>query len=67
MQNDTDEDRVVLLFDFERPMTLRGRLLGRTMLALMRRSRYVRDSKRQYLEWEERFQEILAAADDEGD
>jgi beta-hydroxylase len=67
VQNDTDEDRVVLLFDFERPMTLRGRLLGRTMLALMRRSAYVRDSKRQYLEWEERFQEILAADGDEGD
>jgi len=57
VRNATGEDRVVLLFDFERPMTLRGRLTSRTLLALMRRSAYVQDSVRHYLDWEERFKE----------
>jgi aspartyl/asparaginyl beta-hydroxylase (cupin superfamily) len=57
VHNATDEDRVVLLFDFERPMTLRGRLTGRILLALIRRSAYVQDSVQQYSDWEERFRE----------
>jgi aspartyl/asparaginyl beta-hydroxylase (cupin superfamily) len=57
VRNATGEDRVVLLFDFERPMTLRGRLTSRILLALMRRSAYVQDSVQHYLDWEERFKE----------
>ena len=57
VHNTTDEDRVVLLFDFERPMTLRGRLTNRILLALMRRSAYVQDSVQHYSDWEERFRE----------
>lgn len=67
VRNVTDQDRVVLLFDFERPMTLRGRLISRALLALMRRSAYVQDSKRQYLEWEERFKERFFPGDDDTD
>lgn len=67
VQKDTDEDRVVLLFDFERPMTVRGRLARRTLFFLMRRSAYVQDSVRRYLDWEERFRERFSADDDPSD
>ncbi|MBX3024827.1 aspartyl/asparaginyl beta-hydroxylase domain-containing protein [bacterium] len=67
VRNDTEQDRVVLLFDFERPMRLPGRLVSRALLGLMRRSAYVQDSKRQYLEWEERFKERFFPDDDADD
>ena len=62
--NRTEEDRVVLLFDFERPMTIRGRLASRSLLFLMRRSAYVRDSVQRYLDWEEQFKERFFADTD---
>jgi beta-hydroxylase len=65
VRNDTNEDRVVLLFDFERPMTLRGRLASRTMLSLMRRSAYVKDSVHHYLNWEEQFRQRYFSNDDD--
>jgi beta-hydroxylase len=67
VQNATNADRVVLLFDFERPMTLRGRLTGRTLLFLMRRSAYVQDSVQHYLDWEEQFRERYFSDDDASD
>jgi beta-hydroxylase len=67
VHNATSEDRVVLLFDFERPMTLRGRLTSRTLLFLMRRSSYVQDSVQHYLDWEEQFRERYFPDDDASD
>ena len=67
VRNATDEDRIVLLFDFERPMTLPGRLTSRAMLSLMRRSAYVQDSVQQYVDWEARFKERFFADDDASD
>ena len=71
VRNATSEDRVVLLFDFERPMTRRGRWTSRALLFLMRRSAYVQDSVQHYLDWEERFRERYAltteGSDDELD
>jgi len=65
VHNDTNEDRVVLLFDFERPMTVRGRLTSRAMLSLIRRSAYVQDSVQHYLDWEEQFKERFFPDDDD--
>jgi beta-hydroxylase len=67
VRNETNEDRVVLLFDFERPMSLRGRLAHRTLLFLLRRSAYVQDSVKHYLDWEERFREQFFSDDDASD
>ena len=55
VDNATEEDRVVLLVHFDRPMDLAGRLVHRTMLALLRRSGFVKQAKRRHEEWEERF------------
>ncbi len=44
--NRTDEMRVVLFFDFDRPLKAPGRLLNRTLLSLMKRTAYVKDMHR---------------------
>lgn len=53
--NDTDQERVVLLIDFERPMHLPGRLVSRAFLAALRRTAYFRDARRNQAAWEQRF------------
>ncbi len=40
--NDTDETRVVLFFDVDRPMDSKGRVLNKIMMAIMRHSSYVK-------------------------
>lgn len=55
VQNDTDQERAVLLFDFERPMTLRGRVLSRALLTGLRRTAYFKDGMRNQEAWERRY------------
>ncbi len=57
--NETNEERAVLLFDFERPMTRRGRVVTRTLLSLLRTSAYFKDAQRNQLQWEERSADLL--------
>ena len=44
--NDTDEERVILLFDFDRPMTWRGRALNSLMLWLMKFTAFYQEPKK---------------------
>lgn len=53
--NDTTEERAVLLFDFERPMTRRGRAVSRALLTGLRRTAYFKDGLRNQASWERRF------------
>jgi len=55
VHNDTQEKRVVLLFDFPRPMTRSGVVLSRVLMQLMRGTAYVRDAIRNERQWEEQF------------
>jgi len=55
VHNDTDEERVVLLFDFERPMTAGGRRLNRALYWLLRRSPYYHQALRNQESWEQRY------------
>jgi len=59
--NETREERAVLLFDFERPMRMPGRLASRASLAALRRTAYFKDAQRNQREWEARYRELLAA------
>jgi aspartyl/asparaginyl beta-hydroxylase (cupin superfamily) len=52
VQNNTDEERVVLFFDVDRPMRLPGRLLTRSLINSFKHSAYVRDPVRNLQEWE---------------
>ncbi len=55
VQNNTDEERVVLFFDVERPMRLPGRLLNKLLIAIMKRTAYVKDAGRNLQQWEKRY------------
>jgi len=62
VHNDTDEERAVLLFDFERPMRLRGRLVARLLMVLLRRTAYFKDALRQQSAWEKHYREKVLEA-----
>lgn len=54
--NDTNEERIVLLVDFDRPMRLGGRVVHRLMIGLLKLSPYFRDARRNQLRWEDAFE-----------
>lgn len=53
VSNLTDHERVVLLFDFPRPLTPPARLLRRALFWGFRRTAYVREAVRNEQRWEE--------------
>ena len=57
VQNDTQHERVVLLFDFLRPLTTRGRCARSLLFWFFRRSAFVQDAVRKEMQWEQRFHE----------
>ncbi len=54
VHNNTNEERVVLLFDFQRPMTRPGRIVSQSLLQLLRRTAFVQDAYRNQTTWEQR-------------
>ncbi|MCP5085044.1 MAG: aminotransferase class V-fold PLP-dependent enzyme [Alphaproteobacteria bacterium] len=55
VRNDTSQERVVLLFDFERPMRLAGRLVNRLFIRLLKLTAYYQEPKKNLKSFEERF------------
>lgn len=51
VKNDTDEVRVVLFLDFDRPMDLAGRALNRLVIGAIRASAYVKDPLKNLADW----------------
>ncbi|WP_340108339.1 aspartyl/asparaginyl beta-hydroxylase domain-containing protein [Pikeienuella sp. HZG-20] len=62
--NDTDEERVILLFDFDRPMRWRGRFLNRLMLRLMKFTAFYQEPKKNLADFEARFEAATRRADE---
>jgi beta-hydroxylase len=56
--NDTDEYRVVLFFDVDRPMRPLGRFVNRLLIAGIRRSAYVKDAQKRLQVWEEKLRNL---------
>jgi ornithine lipid ester-linked acyl 2-hydroxylase len=54
--NNTDDDRVILLFDFDRPMSLLGRMVSSSFLSLMKLTAYYQEPKKNMADFEERFE-----------
>ncbi len=52
VQNNTEEERVVLFFDVDRPLRLPARLLTRSLIGGFKHSAYVRDPMKNLQEWE---------------
>lgn len=61
--NDTDEERVILLFDFDRPMKLGGRLLNKTFLQIMKLTAFYQDPKKNLQTAEEKMEAAIRQAD----
>jgi aspartyl/asparaginyl beta-hydroxylase (cupin superfamily) len=61
--NDTDEERVILLFDFDRPMKLAGRVLNKTFLQVMKLTAFYQDPKKNLESAEEKMEAAIRQAD----
>jgi beta-hydroxylase len=61
--NDTDEERVVLIFDFERPMRPLGRWINAVLMWGIKRTAYFKDAKRNQKNWDERLESAVQNAD----
>lgn len=62
--NDTEEERVILLFDFDRPMRWRGRMLNKLMLRLMKLTAFYQEPKKNLADFEARFEAATRRADE---
>jgi beta-hydroxylase len=61
--NDTAEERVILLFDFNRPMRFWGRLINLSFVKLLKLTAYYQEPKRNMQSFEERFEAAARRAD----
>lgn len=61
--NDTDEERVVLIFDFARPMRPLGRLINAALMWGIKRTAYFKDGERNLKNWDERLESAAQTAD----
>ena len=62
--NNTGEERVVLLFDFDRPMRFWGRLLHKTFVTGLKLTAYYREPKKNIASIEDRFEAAVKRAQD---
>lgn len=58
--NETDQERVILLFDFNRPMKLGGRVLNWLLLSIMKMTAFYKDPKKNLEASEARFERAIA-------
>ena len=56
--NNTDEERVVLFLDIDRPMRVPGFLLNRILIRLIKWSAYVKDARKNLSDWENRYENL---------
>jgi len=56
--NKTDQERVVLLVDVDRPMKLIGRIIGKILIFGVQRSGYVQDTRNNLKYWEALYDQV---------
>ena len=62
VQNNTDEERIILLLHFDRPMNRLGRFMNAFLMSVIRKTPFVKKAIRNHDQWEEEFRKHLAAA-----
>lgn len=62
--NDTDQERVILLFDFDRPMRFWGRLTNRIFVNLLKRTAFYQEPKKNMRDFEDRFEAAARRANE---
>lgn len=61
--NDTDQERVILIFDFDRPMRPLGRALNKAVVAGVKRTAFYKDPRRNMMDAEARMEAAIGRAD----
>jgi aspartyl/asparaginyl beta-hydroxylase (cupin superfamily) len=61
--NNTDQERVVLIFDFDRPMRPLGRMINRFLMWGIKRTAYYKRAVRNLKDWDEQLERAVMAAD----
>jgi aspartyl/asparaginyl beta-hydroxylase (cupin superfamily) len=62
--NETTDERVILLFDFDRPMKFWGRAVTNAFLRIMKMTAFYQEPKKNMADWEDRFEAATRRADD---
>ena len=62
--NDTKEERVILLFDFNRPMRFWGRLVNTSFVRLLKLTAYYQEPKKNMVTFEDRFEAATRRANE---
>jgi len=62
--NDTDEERVILLFDYDRPMRMGGRFMNWLLLKLMKLTAFYQEPKKNIADYEARFEAAAKRANE---
>jgi aspartyl/asparaginyl beta-hydroxylase (cupin superfamily) len=62
--NDTEEERVILLFDFNRPMRFWGRFLNDVFVRLMKFTAFYQEPKKNMVAFEDRFEAAARRANE---
>jgi aspartyl/asparaginyl beta-hydroxylase (cupin superfamily) len=62
--NNTGEERVILLFDFDRPMRFWGRALNKTFVNLLKLTAYYQEPKKNMQSFEDRFEAATRRANE---
>lgn len=61
--NDTDEERIILIFDFDRPMRPYGRFVSKLLMWGIKRTAYFKDAERNLKSWDERLESAVTTTD----
>ncbi len=61
--NDTDEERVILLFDFDRPMNFGGRFMNKALMSAMKLTAFYQDPKKNLEDAEARLEAAIRQND----
>ncbi|MFN0192229.1 MAG: aspartyl/asparaginyl beta-hydroxylase domain-containing protein [Aestuariivirga sp.] len=62
--NDTKEERVILLFDFDRPMKFWGRVLNKSFVTALKFTAYYQEPKKNMANFEDRFEAATRRANE---
>jgi ornithine lipid ester-linked acyl 2-hydroxylase len=62
--NETDDERVILLFDFDRPMGWAGRFVNKTFVSLLKLTAYYQEPKKNMATFEDRFEAATRRANE---
>jgi beta-hydroxylase len=61
--NNTDDERIVLIFDFNRPMRPLGNPLNKLVMSGIKRTAYFKDAQRNLKDWDEQLESAVMTAD----